>query len=194
MGHSDPSIPAHHRYEDDHSGKLCMVSSRKLQALQNLAERPGTEAEGRVARAMLEKLTGRPYSQRERAQSDPFERFDKLWEDLKQKCSTPPPRPRKAPAAKKKAKLPLWYTDPLKRAQKVRERFPIGSVIYYNARGWPINTGGEVLGYERAGFRVRVEFFSGVQLVHACSDLGWHLSLNPVSPKQAAKLQKKATP
>lgn len=29
---------------------------RKLQALRNLAERPGTEAEGKVAREMLDRL------------------------------------------------------------------------------------------------------------------------------------------
>jgi hypothetical protein len=31
------------------------MTSRKLQALRNLAERPGTEAEGKVAKAMLAK-------------------------------------------------------------------------------------------------------------------------------------------
>ncbi len=155
------------------------ASARKLQALQNLAERPGTEAEGRVARAMLEKLTGRPYTPQRPAPPPPF---------------SIPYRPKKAPAAKRTVVLPKWYTDPLKRAEKVRQRFPIGSVIYYNARGWPDNTSGYILGHERAGFRVRVEFSSGIKLVHACSDLGWHLSHNPASPKQARKLQKTAYP
>lgn len=68
--------------------------SRKLQALRNLAERPGTAAEGAVARAMLAKLEGK---KRVRSNSfgvegekwDAFERFLRTgsMEDLHTACA-----------------------------------------------------------------------------------------------------------
>lgn len=38
------------------------MNSRKLQALRNLAERPGTEAEGQLAREMLDKLDAKRFA------------------------------------------------------------------------------------------------------------------------------------
>lgn len=53
------------------------MNARKLQALRNLAERPGTEAEGKVARAMLAKAEGKRVEQKPRCSpflftADPF--------------------------------------------------------------------------------------------------------------------------
>ena len=35
------------------------MNSRRIEALRNLAERPGTEAEGRLARELLERAEGK---------------------------------------------------------------------------------------------------------------------------------------
>jgi hypothetical protein len=149
-----------------------VVSARKLEALQNLADRPGTPHEGAVARAMLEKLTGKPYT------------------------PTPQPAPRvHRPRAKKKAPAPVvpdYLKDPLKMAFEVRSRFPLGTKVWYSAKGFPVNSPGTVIGFERAGHRVMVDFeWFPIKTVVACTDRGWHLSKKPIPQKQAEKLYPK---
>lgn len=182
-------------------------SARKLAALRNLAERPGTEAEGKVARAMLEKLTGREYAPpRPPAPERPITggRFNgEVWEFLqpdgtwstKPAWSTRPAQPRPKAPRKKPAppKVPEYFRDKVKLAMKVRQRFPIGTTVYYNAPGWASNSMGTVTGYRPAGYKVRVWFdqMGGVKEVDACSSRGWHMTVLPMNEKTAAKMQKK---
>ncbi len=149
-----------------------IASARKIQALQNLAERPGTEAEGRVARAMLEKLTGRAYIPPRPAPA-------------------PPKRKPRVPREKAVPKVPEYFADKLKLAMKVRERFPLGATVYYNAFGHDPNHMGTVTGYEPSGFRVVVWFadFGKSALVYACSDRGWHLTLKPMPKSMGDKMR-----
>lgn len=149
------------------------LTARKLEALRNLAERPGTEHEGEVARAMLEKLTGQRYR-------PPIirEQFD-------------PKR-----AARKKApapKQPDYMTDPLKMAQEVRKRFPVGTRVYYTGPGFPYNSPGTVVGYESAGFRVIVDFeWDDTEvMLTACCPIGWCLTKKPMSKETARKFYAK---
>ena len=76
---------------------------------------------------------------------------------------------------------------------KVRQRFPIGAAVYYNAPGYDTNSMGTVTGYKAAGVKVRVwfAFLGETAELHACSARGWHLTLNPLTKKTAEKMQKK---
>lgn len=151
------------------------VSNRKLQALINLAERPGTPAEGEVARAMLAKL-GHPYVPRPQA---------------------PPPRPAAKPRQRRAApappKRPDLFNDPIKVAQIIRFRFPLGSRVFFNAKGYPMNHPGMVCHYERAGTRLKVWFDDAptATWIHAISDWGWHLTTKKMSKKTAAHMGSK---
>lgn len=152
------------------------VSYRKIEALQNLADRPGTEHEGRVARAMLEKLTGRPYS------------------------PSPPPPPLRAfvprkPRAAKPPRPPLDFLKDdnarIKYATEIRDRFPIGTRVYYNAPRYKRNSPGIVTGWK--GFQVIVIFHDGwgAQRVPPRSARGWHLSKKKMDAKTSAKMRAK---
>lgn len=152
------------------------VSYRKIEALQNLADRPGTEHEGKVARAMLEKLTGRAY-----APTPP----------------SPTPRPfvPRKPRAAKPPRPPLDFLKDdnarLKYATEIRDRFPIGTHVFYNAPNFKANRAGIVTGWK--DFQVIVIFHDGfgAQRVPPRSARGWHLSKKKMDAKTSAKMRAK---
>ncbi len=170
---------------------MTTASPRKIQALQNLAERPGTEAEGRVAREMLEKLTGKAYSpsppsttaQRPQYYSNDYfaKRARDAAESARKARQSPPRKPE-----------PSYVGDRLKLAIEVRERFPIGTKVFYNAPGYPPNASGIVMGFQRAGHCVTVAFdFDGeTAQIPACSSRGWHLTKQKMDRKLSGSMSK----
>jgi hypothetical protein len=123
---------------------------------------------------MLEKLTGRPF--------------------VPQPAPPPPPtRSRKNPKRRTSAApVPDYLKDPLKMAFEVRSRFPLGTKVYYSGKGYPINSPGTVIAYERSGFCLLVDFeWFAISKVTPCSELGWHLAKKPIPQRQAEKLYPK---
>ena len=142
---------------------------------------------------MLEKLTGKAYAPEStirdwadaeiaRASADAAAR---AWGAARKRATAKAKKPEPPP--------PLYFTDKLKLAMKVRQRFPIGTTVYYNAPGWDTNSMGTVTGYKAAGVKVRVwfDFLGETVEIHACSRRGWHLSLKPLTGKAAEKMQKR---
>ena|SRR5258707_8918992 len=144
------------------------MKSRRLQALQNLANRPGTEAEGAVAREMLE---------RHQAKEDPYTLAQRI-----------------AHAAYAKVQTDIKSRDAI--AKEIRLRFPKGTRVYYNKWAYRSNSPGVVTGYPRIQFdgswgwiRIKFDHLKYASAVPIYSSLGWHLSGTPVSGAESLRLQ-----
>lgn len=137
------------------------MSRRKLEALRNLAERPGTEAEGRVARAMLAK--------HETAVPLVVIRYDF---EFTCNCGTRYQARGKCPNVVEHARITV----------EAKRRFPKGRRIYYNCWAYPPNCAGTATGYVSDWNWVRVKFdhLKSVRNVPAYKWPDWLLSTEPL--------------
>lgn len=119
------------------------MSSRKIAALRALVDRPGTAAEGAVARQMLERMEA------------------------------------KTPCHLRPAPQHSIHATP----EEIRRRFPRGARVFYNCWAYIANDPGRVTGYSRDPRWVRVKFdnLKTIRSIPAYSNLGWHLSTEPLS-------------
>lgn len=120
------------------------MTHRKRQALRNLAERPGTEAEGEVARAMLAKLDKAPTTEEEYI--DRFRDFLKTgsMDDLADAVG-----PRTCDCGTKYQTFSTCTNHALHERMRAQAPvlFPKGTRIYYNCWAYPANDPGTVVGY-----------------------------------------------
>src|ERR1035438_7778096 len=101
------------------------MNSRRIEALRNLAERPGTEAEGRLARELLERAEGK-----------------RTPDDLGSAC------PRRCDCGNTHPAFtdcPMYTRHAEIDAEK-RRRFPRGTRVYYNRWAYTENCQGTVTG------------------------------------------------
>lgn len=155
------------------------MNPRKLQALRNLAERPGTEAEGAVARAMLAKAE---------AQRSPEDQFLDKFRDFLRTGS----RDDLAKAVGDKlcdcgtryAAFTICenFAFHARINRELREKFPVGARVYYNRWAYAVNCPAMVAGYstEWHGIWLRFEHLKNRRNVPVYSAAGWHLSRHPV--------------
>lgn len=155
--------------------------SRKLEALKRLAERPGTEAEGEVARAMLKKLKAK-----EKADPKPKARkrnFDDWLRDLN------------GPVSMKCACGDSFMSNEACKAAarheniraEVAARFSKGDTVFYNKWAYNVNSKGVVVGFVKPDalnwgwIRVRFDHLKTDRAVPIYSVYGWHLSNHPLN-------------
>lgn len=167
--------------------------SRKLDALRALAERPGTEAEGEVARAMLEKLEA------SEPESDPWELFrqylrtgdmELLWEATRDHeiCACGSARKRGEPFCHTMTR----HWDILR---EMKHKFPIGARVYYNRWAYGDNCPAVVIGYtddsrcRNQGWnwiRLKFDHLKSNRSVPIYEYGNWHLSTEPIEEGENA--------
>lgn len=191
---------------------------RKLQALRNLAERPGTEAEGALAREMLARLE----EKRSEGHQDKPEWERPLWrafEDYRRadistddfiesmcrriQWERDQPLPRKwvcACAARVPAGSICENTaGHAAIQQQIRERFKPGDRVYYNHWSYEANSPGVVRAYIRPKWRpngdhpwawisVKFDHLKNARQVPIYSRAGWHLSHKPLNEQERRAL------
>jgi hypothetical protein len=141
--------------------------SRRLDALRALAERPGTEAEGIVAREMLAKLEAKTEEEwpsylnsvleSERPRWSAFADFLKTGkiEDLDRAtrfttCPCGRDNPRDMPC--------LNEVEHVRINAEIRQMFPVGTRVYYNRWAYAPNEPGVVVGYSKNWSWLRIKF------------------------------------
>lgn len=152
---------------------------RRIEALRNLAERPGTEAEGKVARAMLERVLAK-----ERAAADPAsDAFDKFKDYLRTGSMDDLAHAVGMRECDCGVRFPAFGMCPNERGHQIiedtiRRRFPVGSRVYYNRWSYAPNLPGIVAGKPDTWNRLAVRFdgLKGQRTVPVYSRLGWHLT------------------
>ena len=155
-----------------------MSNARKIAALRNLAERPGTEAEGRVARAMLARIESKadPVDQ-VYARFETFLRTGSLddlglavgWKTCD--CGNLHPPFTACPMIEAHNSI----------AFEIRRRFPRGERVFYNRWAYAKNCPGKVTGYsDWSWVRVRFDHLKNSRAVPVYSGGLWHLSVAPV--------------
>jgi len=184
------------------------MTNRKLQALRNLAERPGTEAEGALAREILERhetkdgFLDKPEDEREAWMSfSDFLRSNISTEEYLEKLRRWNERQRREP-------IPETWTCPcrvvvavglnctnsmghLTIQQAIRERFNPGDRVFYNYHAYPPNCLAVVKSYVSlrqengtypwAWIRLKFDHLKSTRAVPIYSVTGWHLTHEPTS-------------
>jgi len=153
-------------------------SARRLAALRNLAERPGTEAEGRVAREMLARIEAKAEpAEQVYAQFEEFLRtgsLDDLGRAIGLKtcdCGNRHPAFTHCPMMEAHQRI----------AVEIRQRFPRGQRVHYNRWAYPKNCPGRVTGYSGWHWvRVKFDHLKNSRAVPVYSGGLWHLSIAPL--------------
>jgi hypothetical protein len=192
------------------------VNPRKLEALRNLAERPGTEAEGIVAREMLAKL-----DRCEPPSPDPDDERG-IWYAFEQHCGG------KATTAefidalrryeqRRRSNPPTHWTCACGRRvaigvkcrdtvahdiiqADIRGRFKKDDLVFYNKWAYPLNCPGHIAAYIKqtskpdggnypwAWISIRFDHLKSARQVPVMSDKGCHLSHIPLPEDEADEL------
>lgn len=160
------------------------MSQRTLDALRNLAERPGTEAEGVLARELLERLRGKDAD--ETVVYRRWLRKEISLDDLLRSMKPAPLTVEEQMAVD----LENERKRELEIQTEIREKFKIGDQVFYNFRGYKTNHPCEVSGYSR-GFLIALKCACSMwpRSLTAYSARGWHLSHDPVSNEEAERLR-----
>lgn len=159
------------------------MNARKLQALRNLAERPGTEAEGRLARELLARYEKKQASKSADDHFADYLRTGSL-DDLAQAVGK-----RLCDCGSRVKPFGKCYNF-RKHAEIRRERetrFPVGTRVYYNRWAYTPNCPGTVVGYSRGDdswnwIRIQFDHLKNPRSVPVYSQHGWHISTEPLSP------------
>jgi hypothetical protein len=161
-----------------------MSPTRRLEALQRLAERPGTTHEGEVARQKLAALKAKGVQiethTRVLYQGVPYD-LPNFWDcpcgnriRVREKCGD----------RQKHESI---------RAEMMR-KFPKGTRVYYNRWCYGFNETGIVMGYPKPDsenwhwIRIRFDRMKQSRNVPAYSEKGCHLSTEPVSREEHDRL------
>lgn len=196
-----------------------MISRRKLEALRNLAERPGTEAEGRLAKELLDRLTAKradshPQDERGiwksfedlcggRATTEQFVEVLRRWEQ--ERRSDPLPTSWECACGNRLPigvnKCPAWMRH-LEIQTEIRLRFSKGDRVFYNYWAYSENTPATVAAhvkvdrengsYPWAWISLRFDHLKRARQVPIHSAKGWHLSHQPISRDEYVRIAKEA--
>lgn len=191
------------------------MNARKLQALRNLAERPGTEAEGKLAREILERWEKNSFADEPEDEQDMWsvfaahQRGDISTDDFLASI-------RRDNLRRERQHPPVeWHCacgnilrvgekccDDLRHLSiqmEIRVRFKKGDRVFYNHHCYPVNCPGFVLGYLRpkitvdshpwAWINVKFDHLKSPRQVPIYSAKGWHLSKEPIDPDVLARTQ-----
>lgn len=162
------------------------MSRRKIEALRNLAERPGTEAEGQLAREMLAKIEAKRGNELEGNAWFYFERYlrTQSMDDLQMAVEL-----RQCDCGERIGMGSKCGRGAVHEAiqSDIRKRFPKGARVYYNYWAYSENCPATVAGYctkpELWGWiRLKFEHLKGVRAVPIYQQR-WHLSTEPVDRK-----------
>lgn len=152
---------------------------RKIEALRNLAERPGTEAEGILAREMLARW--------ESKKSIPVDALDKFSDFLRTghiddlakavgyktcDCGNCHPAFTSCPKTQLHQQID----------SEKRILFPRGSRVFYNRWAYRKNCPGTITGYsiDWSWMRIKFDHLKNSRAVQIYSQKGWHLSTKPI--------------
>lgn len=166
------------------------MSQRRIDALRALAERPGTEAEGKLAAELLAKIEAKPLAEESRWKL--FETYlrSRNIEDLMRACAAP-----KECACGEKflGKQCPNVTRHTSIAQEIRNRFKKGDVVFYNKWAYSPNARAVVIGYSQweswQWIRLQFDHLKHPRAVPIYSLLGRHLSHEPVTAEESARLR-----
>lgn len=144
------------------------MSARKIAALRALAERPGTEAEGAVAREKLAKLMAA-------SPAPPTTIMDSFADTIRSavdRC-----------VAREELRA------------EIQRRFKPGDLVYYNRWAYAANEAGIVKGYPKpttdnaAWLRIKFDRLKTARNVPIFSEDGWHLSHTPLVASEIGNLR-----
>lgn len=175
------------------------MNARKLQALRALAERPGTEAEGRLAREILERYERGGDIQEEdqpllnvildllRHGASKDECFDAIAKNHQLSQSKPFPTTWRC-ACGSTFKTGGKCSDIAAHdriAVASMRRFPKGTRVYYNQWAYDRNCPGVSTGYvpDWNWIRVKFDHLKTARNIPTYSAEGWHLSTEPITDK-----------
>lgn len=157
------------------------MKQRRLAALRALAERPGTPAEGAVAREMLAREEAKRIEQYPADQQEKWRLFAEYLRtgdlDIFQRAVS---MPIYCPCGAEKRGGAC--TEPVRHGdieREIRRRFPRGSRVYYNGWPYPKDCPGTVVGYATWNW-IRLKF-DHLKTVRRCPIYknGWYLSTEP---------------
>lgn len=177
------------------------MKHRRMEALRNLAARPGTPQEGEVARAMLAKLEAKhvetPFDEvlsdylrggNVNDYIDRLRRERRSWQmpvDWRCSCGAVIPIERKCDHQFRHLEIQT----------EIRAKFAKGDRIFYNRWAYSLNCVGTVMGYVKlqpengdfpwAWLRVKFEHLKQARNIPIYSAKGWHLSKEPVAEERA---------
>lgn len=174
-----------------------MANQATLEALRRLAERPGTEHEGNVAREMLRKLEAKLADEPE--DESPLIRYlrtndmDGFLSAIRRtggrwkvRCSCG------AEHNNDETCRDVIRHEAIR--MDIRVKFPLDSIVYYNYHAYEMNAYAMVAGYPipKLGnwgwIRLKLAGLQSVRAVPIYSPLGYHISLKPVSREEHEKL------
>lgn len=160
------------------------MTSRRLQALRNLAERPGTEAEGNLAREILARIEKDPRDPlddfRDFLRSGSLNDLARAVGDHVCDCGTRYPAFTKCPNVSRHEEL---------RAEALR-RFPRGTRSYYNKWAYSRNCPCVVkcASPQWNWMRVKFDHLKSARSIPIYSADGWHLSTEPITDIEALRV------
>lgn len=155
------------------------MTRRTLEALRNLAERPGTEAEGKLAKEILARLEGKKTPEAE--YFDKFRAFLRTGslDDLAaatgpKTCACGNQHPVFTQCPKEDRHLEI--------RMQAFFRFPRGKRVFYNCWAYPANCPGTVTGISQEWNWLRIKFdhLATSRAVPIYDSQGWHLSISPI--------------
>lgn len=177
------------------------MTTRRLEALRALAERPGTEAEGILAREILDRLEGEQ-THRAEEQYRRWLRRDISLDELLRAMKPQPLTPEELDAlhfASRQAEEARLRVDHAAIQAEIRRRFKKGDRIFYNKWAYSKNEPGVVTGYVRpkaengthpwAWLSCRFDRHLWPRQIPVWSERGWHLSLEPLGDVEAERLR-----
>ena len=181
------------------------MTNRKLQALRNLAERPGTPAEGVLAREILERFDGDRNSGNAELERplwiawDDYMRgsvsMDEFLESIRSRVMWERSQPLPTEwtcACGETVMVPSKCSGSRHEAihREIPSKFPKGLRVYYNCWAYSINSPATVSGYSREWNWIRLKFddlktVRGVPIYKK----GWRITREPVEREQAERLR-----
>lgn len=161
------------------------MSQRRLEALRQLAERPGTDAEGILAREKLRRLEAKGVPLEQHTFYYQWRRVD-IPTHWYCKCGD-------------RLKVGMKCTNTIRHEfirQQVKEKFPKGATVYYNYWAYYANQRGVVVGYPTpksahyetelwCWIRIKFDNLKQSRVVPIHSVKGWHLSTEPLGGERA---------
>ena len=181
--------------------------SRRMDALRRLAERPGTEHEGAVALAMLERERDKVKEIKPEDCLSAFLRGDIHVTDFVDMMQRHRGTPEQRYSVEQVDELPTcpcgqrYYHGhkclALDRHEAIRvdirNRFPLGSRVYCNRWAYSTNCPGTVVAHVKdpelwGWISIRFDHLKSARRVPVISNKGCHLSTRPLKPSEADRM------